>query len=149
MRQLFSGTFGTLILFTAVGLGVYFGNVELQSYLGRQAVANTGLQVYKLDEAIAKAKSEDKLVFVDVSAIWCGTCRRLDNEVFSNEEVRRELNKRYVFSRIEYESEAGQKFINERNVKGFPNLWVLDGDGRDVKRLRVLFNPSKFAEQLR
>ena len=149
MKKFFSGTIGSILLFALAGFGVYLGNIELQSYWGRQAVRNTGLPVLTLAEAVKKAKAEDKLVLVDVSAIWCGTCRRLDNEVFSSKEVREELKRRYVFSRIEYESEEGQEFINKRNVKGFPNLWVLDSEGRDVRRLRVLFDPSEFAAQLR
>ncbi|NNE67765.1 MAG: thioredoxin family protein [Pyrinomonadaceae bacterium] len=149
MRKLFSGTIGSVLFFAIVGCAVYFGNVELQSYWGRQAVADTGLEIHRLEDALAKAKSENKLVFVDVSAIWCGTCRRLDNEVFSNEEVKKVLNERFVFSRLEYEEEEGQKFIRERNVEGFPNLWVLDSDGNNIKRLRVMFDPKKFADQLK
>ncbi|MDH3493538.1 MAG: thioredoxin family protein [Acidobacteriota bacterium] len=149
MKRFIRSTTGSVLIAALLGVGVYFGNIELQSYWGRQAVANTGLEVHSLSDAIAKAKRDDKLVFVDVSAIWCGTCRRLDNEVFSGEEVKAELNRRFVFSRLEYESLEGQQFIRERNVKGFPNLWVLDKDGRNVKRLRVMFDPGEFAAQLR
>lgn len=139
---------GTVVLIAVAASVGYFGNVELQSYWGRQAVNATGLRILRLDEAIDQARAENKLVLVDVSAIWCGTCRRLDNEVFANDEVKEVLKKRYVFSRLEYESGEGQKFIKERNVRGFPNLWVLDGNGNKVKRLHVTFDPAKFAEQL-
>lgn len=149
MKRFFRGIAGSVLIAGLLGLGVYFGNVELQSYWGRQAVADTGLEVHSLPDAMAKANRENKLVFVDVSAIWCGTCRRLDNEVFANEEVKSELNKRFVFSRLEYESPQGQEFIHDRNVKGFPNLWVLDSEGQNIRRLTVVFDPREFSDQLR
>ena len=48
---------------------VYFINVEVQSYFGKQAFENTGLQSHTLQDAQAKAKTENKLVLVDVYAI--------------------------------------------------------------------------------
>src|SRR5690606_2728779 len=36
-----------------------------------------------LEQALAKAKAEDKLVFVDVGAYWCPPCHELDETVFT------------------------------------------------------------------
>ena len=35
-----------------------------------------------LESALARAKTEKKIVFVDVWAAWCGPCKRLQKDVF-------------------------------------------------------------------
>ena len=138
----------TVLIFIAIPTAVYFGNIEVQSYLGRQALNETGIVAKTLPEALDKAVSENKLVFVDVAAIWCSTCRRLDREIFANDLVREELERGFVFSRLEYETEEGQEFLQKRNVDTFPTLWVLEPDGTTVARLQVTFDPSQFIDQL-
>jgi thioredoxin 1 len=87
-------------------------------------------------------------VLVDVAAIWCGTCRKLDKEVFANEKVRKTINERFIFTRLEYESTEGEEFLKKHNASGFPTLWLLDGDGNVIKRLNVTFSPEEFLSQL-
>ena len=127
---------------------VYFGNVELQSYLGKQALDNMGLELLSLEEAIDKAKRENKLVLADLSAIWCPSCRKLDNEVLANDKVKNAISKKYVFARIEYESKEGSAFKEKYQVSGFPTIVVIDQQGEKVRRLPLTFNPEQFVSLL-
>lgn len=149
MKKLFSGTIFSWVVFGVIALAAYFINVEVQSYLGRQALERTGLVSVSLDEALSQASAENKQVLVDVSAIWCPTCRKLDNDVFADAAVRKYINENLVFTRLEYESDEGQAFLEKHHAGGFPTLWLLDGDGQVVRRLRVVFNPDDFVRQLR
>jgi len=40
-----------------------------------------------LMEAVLKAKTEDKAVFVDVYTTWCGPCKNLDKQTFQDKEL--------------------------------------------------------------
>lgn len=148
MKNIFSSRLFSLFLFISIPVAVYFINVEVQSYFGRKAFENTGLKSYTLQESIAKARAEDKMILVDVSAEWCGSCRKLDNEVFANEIVKKAINEKFIFSRIEMETPEGEDFLQKRNTRGVPNLWVLDSNGNDVKHLQITFNPEDFLSQL-
>lgn len=126
-------------------LGVaYFANVEVQSYLGRKALNATGMQVYPLGQALSKAAVEKKLVLANMSAIWCPSCRKLDQSVFSDSAVHDAINRDYVFTRIEYESPEGKAFMEEYQVRGFPTLLVLDHTGKKLRQLPLTFNPRGF-----
>ncbi len=136
------------MVFAVFAISAYFINVEVQSYLGREALEKTGLVSLPFETALEKAGKEKKLVLVDVSAIWCSTCRKLDNEIFANEAVKREIAKRFVFSRLEFESEEGQKFLEHYRASGFPSLFLIDADGKIVRRLKVTFDSGEFLWQL-
>ena len=64
----------------AIGAVVYFGNVEFQSWLGRRALASMDMTIYSLDEGLAAATSDRKLIVADMSAIWCSSCRTFDQK---------------------------------------------------------------------
>ncbi|MEP6904369.1 MAG: thioredoxin family protein [Actinomycetota bacterium] len=148
MKKFLSSRIISIIIFALVAVSAYFINVEVQSYWGRQTLAKAALTNLPLAEALTKAKAENKFILVDVSAIWCPTCRRLDNNVFADAKVKQTINEKFVFSRLEYESAEGTAFLEKHNAAGFPNLWLLDGNGNVVKHLPVTFNPSEFLSQL-
>lgn len=149
MRTLATSRLGKFLLYGLAGLALYYGNVEVQSYMGRQALAGTGLLSVPLANALATAGTENKLVLLDISAIWCSSCRRLDSSVFSDPSVRRLISERFIFTRLEYESEEGQEFLEKHEVSGFPTVWILNGRGEIVKRVRITFEPSEFLDQLK
>ncbi len=148
MKRTFKSRVGSAVFFVAALLGAYFINIEVQSYLGEQAFAETGLISTDFRSALSKAAAEDKLILVDVSAIWCSTCRRLDRTVFSDPGVKQVIDEKYVFSRVEYESEEGQEFLESYNASGFPTLFLIRPDGTVAKRLSVTFSPKEFRAQL-
>lgn len=138
----------SIALFAVVALAVYFGNVEIQTWLGEKALAETGLEMRTLSEAMAKAKAENKLVLADMSAIWCPSCRKLDQEIFSNPDVQNALKEKYVFARIEYESDEGKAFMTEYGIRGFPTLLALDANGAKLREIPATLDPYDFIANL-
>ena len=137
-----------ILTWVAIAAAVYFGNVRLQTWLGHRALAETGLQVHTLEEGMQVAAGSDRLVLVDVSAIWCSSCRTFDREVLADPAVRGLIEERFVFVRLEYESDEGKAFREEYGVKGFPRLLVLDADGGVVAHLPTVYDPAIFRQSL-
>jgi len=137
-----------ILTWAAIAALVYFGNVQLQTWLGHRALANTGLEIHNLEDGLSLAASTDRLVLADVSAIWCSSCRTFDNKVLADEGVRALILERYVFVRIEHESEEGKAFRERYGVKGFPRLLVLDADGNLVAHLPTVYDAAVFRSSL-
>ncbi len=114
---------GIIILLSVLG---YYGNKNVQTYLGQQALDETGLEILTLEQALEVANNTNKLVLADMSAIWCPSCRKLDKQVFSDEQVKTQLNQDFVYTRIEYESAEGNNFMQNHQVTGIPTLIVLN-----------------------
>jgi thiol:disulfide interchange protein len=143
-----TGKLRSIALFVIALGGLYFVNLEVQTYLGRRARSETGLQYATYEKALLAASTTGKPILVEVSAIWCSTCRKLDNEVFANADVREYLNRHFIVSRLEYESPEGQQFLESNRVSGFPSLWIVDSGGTIVRHLDVTFSPKEFLAEL-
>ncbi|MFT7560312.1 MAG: thioredoxin-related protein [Flavobacteriales bacterium] len=130
------------------GATIFFGNIQLQSYLGRQALSEVNLTKLSLEDAKQLAQSSDKLILADMSSISCGSCRKLDKTVFANPKVEAYIRENFVFSRTEYNSAAGDDFMDAYNVRGFPTVLVLNADGSLRKKMSLSFDPELYLEQL-
>jgi thiol:disulfide interchange protein len=137
--------FGIVILIAVLG---YYANKTVQTYLGQQAVDETGLKTLSLEQALKLAKSSNRLVLADMSAIWCPSCRRLDKQVFSDEHVKNQMNQDFVYARVEYDSPEGESFMQRYQVSGFPTLLVLNIEGEKLVQLPVSFEPKTFITTL-
>ena len=88
------------------------------------------------EEALVKAKQENKLVFVDFFATWCGPCKQMAEKVFTDEEVGKYMNEKFVCMQINVEAAGWQKETAEKfNVTVLPTLIFFKADGNVASRL--------------
>ena len=96
-----------------------------------------------LDQALAKAKAEGKLVYACFSGSdWCGWCMRLEKEVFSQTDFLAGIKNDFVPVFIdaphdksllsEHARSANPKLIAKYRIDGFPTARILDGDGKKI-----------------
>ena len=86
-------------------------------------------------EAVAKAKKENKLVFVDFYTTWCGPCKKMDKEIFPKEIVGSYFNEKFVSIKIDAEKGEGIQLAEKYTVKGYPTMLVLNSDESEKDRL--------------
>ena len=96
-----------------------------------------------LDEALAKAKAEGKLVYACFSGSdWCYWCKKLEEEVLSDPLFVAGVMDDYVLVFIDSpENKAllsdrakaeNEKLTKKYGISGFPTALILDGDGKKV-----------------
>lgn len=53
------------------------------------------------EEAFEKARKEDKLILLDVGAVWCHWCHVMDRESYENPEIARLINRYFVAIKVD------------------------------------------------
>ena len=84
--------------------------------------------------ATAAAKAQRKRVLVDVGGEWCPWCHILDRFVAANADVKKLRDDNYVCVKVNWSPQNKNEAVLSRwpKIKGYPHLFVLDGDGRLV-----------------
>ena len=99
------------------------------------AFAQTEFQKLSFDEALAAAKAEGKMVFVDCYTTWCGPCKMMTERVFPLKEVGDYLNGKFVCVKFDMEKGEGKELAAKYYVNSYPTFLVLTADGRQAHRL--------------
>lgn len=100
------------------------------------------------DQALAKAKAENKLVFVDVGAYWCPPCHDLDERTFVDEKVAARLADKYVALHIDAEKGEGPELVERYHVQAYPTMLVLEATGIERDRMTDFFEAWELLEAL-
>lgn len=95
-------------------------------------------------ETLALAKKEKKIIFLDISASWCGPCKRLKSNTFTNVEVGEFYNANFINVAVDGEVDEGVTLAQKYQITGYPSLLFIDGDGNVVARTAGYHNPEEF-----
>ena len=100
--------------------------------LPAMAQEGKGIQFFKgtFAQALAKAKSEGKPLFVDFYAVWCGPCKKMEKQIFTQPEVGEYFNKHFVAVQLDAEKPENVDVAKTYKVEAFPTLGIFDGEGK-------------------
>jgi thiol:disulfide interchange protein len=82
-----------------------------------------------------KAKKEKKLIFMDAYAVWCGPCKKMAANVFTDPEVGTYFNKNFINLKMDMEKGEGPALRQTYGVQYYPTLFFLDHNGTVVKKV--------------
>ena len=101
------------------------------------------------DSALEKAKKEKKIVMVDIYTDWCGWCKRLDRDTYSDKDVQAKLAKDFISVKVNPEkSDAGAKLAQQFGVRGFPFIGFVGADGKLVTQISGYLPAAEFLKKL-
>ena len=110
------------------------------------------------DKGLELAKKQNKHLIVDFYTTWCGWCKRMDKDTYTNSEVKKLLTDHYVAVKLNAESSKNLsidgKNLTERQVaqdfkvSGYPTTCFLKPDGERIACLPGYAGPEQFANIL-
>jgi thiol:disulfide interchange protein len=84
---------------------------------------------------LAKAKKENKLIFLDAYASWCGPCKLMAKNIFTLQSVGDYYNGHFVNAKMDMEKGEGVELAKKYNVRAYPTYLFINGDGEIVHRV--------------
>ena len=107
------------------------------------------------DGALAKAKAENKMVFIDFTGYTCTNCRWMEANVFPKKEVETELSK-FVLTRLYTddgsENNTQQQIFQEKTFQtvALPFYAIMDSNGKTIATFSGLTrNTQEFVDFLK
>ena len=97
-------------------------------------------------ELLETARATGKIVFIDAYATWCGPCKVMDRDVFTDDEVGAYYNEHFVNARIDMEDGEGLSIAELYEVEAYPTYLFLDADGTVVHRATGSMEPQEFID---
>jgi len=93
-----------IVVFTFLSISIYAQEIKWMS----------------LEKAVEAQKINPKKIFIDAYTIWCGPCKMLDKNTFSNKDVAAYINKNYYAVKFNAEGNETIKFQGKTYVN--PNF---------------------------
>jgi thiol-disulfide isomerase/thioredoxin len=86
------------------------------------------------NDLLAKAKAQNAIIFVDAYTTWCGPCKMMASQVFTQKEVGDFYNSKFINAKIDMEKGEGIELAQRYSVQAYPTFLFVDGDGNIAHR---------------
>jgi len=96
------------------------------------------------DEALTKAKKENKLIFLDAYTSWCGPCKMMSKNTFTDKSVGDLYNAKFVNMKVDMENGEGIQIAERYSVQAYPTLLFIDANGLVAHRALGYHDPEQF-----
>jgi len=135
-----AGVVGSMVFYP----GTFSGN----SHFSAAAAGGLGWKS-SLSEGLSEAKDKNKYVLADVYTDWCGWCKKLDRDTFSDGQMVKYLKSKFVCVKVNAEgSKESKEAASKYNVHGFPCSLVFDSQGKFLGRLSGYMEPLQYQSAL-
>jgi len=112
------------------------------------------------DEAMAAAQKSGKLILIDVYAPWCGWCRKMQAEVYGNDDIEAYVKKHFEYGRLNIDDSqtqhqfkdyelTSQQLGHALGAKGTPTTVFLAKNGDYITRLDGYWDLESFNQAVR
>ena len=88
-----------------------------------------------LEEGLEKARKENKKVFIDVYATWCGPCKYLSQNIFVDEALGEFMNANFISLKIDGEKGDGLGLMSDYNLDSYPTMLFLNPEKDLLKKI--------------
>ncbi|WP_157298878.1 thioredoxin family protein [Chitinophaga oryziterrae] len=107
-------------------------------------------------QVLAKAKTEHKNIFVDAYATWCGPCKKMDADVYTDPKVVEFVNSNFIAVKVQFDqtdkdSEGTKHWYTDAkylmdtyHIEAFPTFLFISPNGELLQKDMGYQNPSDF-----
>ena len=110
-------------------------------------VSFTKNQDRTMEQMIAEAKLQKKVLFVDVYTSWCGPCKWMDENTFRDTRVTEKFNKMFLNYKVDGESFDGVNVGIIYRVDSYPTYLFISPNGEVLHRIEGMMSPESLINE--
>ena len=139
--------------------------IPLILIISHASFAQKAVQWNTFEKAVKQAEQKPRKIFIDMYTDWCGWCKKMDKDTFSNPVIAEYLNKHFYPVKFDAERKdtvtfMGQKFVNTNPQRSrhshelarsllqgkmsYPSYVFMDEELRVITVLPGYFPPEDF-----
>lgn len=100
-------------------------------------------------KVLNKAKKENKLIFVDCYTSWCGPCKMMAKDVFTQDHVADYFNANFVNYKVDMEKGEGPTLKPDWKINAYPTFLVINSKGEVIHRVVGAYGADEFIEYMK
>ncbi len=119
------------------------------------AQAQEKIEWLKFEDAVAASEANPKMLFVDVYTDWCGWCKKMDKDTFTDPAVIKYINENFYAVKMNAEDDKrtfdfkGKKYSEAKmaatmRVQSYPNFVIIDPTLQNITQLPGYREPIPF-----
>jgi thiol-disulfide isomerase/thioredoxin len=85
-------------------------------------------------QVLIEAQKQKKTIFIDIYTTWCGPCKQMSNNVFTDSKVGDKFNTSFVNYKIDAEKGEGVELAAQFGVMAYPTYLFVSAEGELVYR---------------
>ena len=139
----------------SAGLFTFFLSFSLALTLTNTVQGQESIQWMKFEEAIAANAKNPKMILVDVYTDWCGWCKKMDKDTFTDPRVVAHFQKNFYAVKLNAEDTnrkfpfMGKTFTEAEmaasmRVNSYPNFVVIEPGLQNIAQLPGYREPEAF-----
>lgn len=128
-------------------------------FISLSTKAQDKIEWMKFEDAVAATESSPKMLLVDVYTDWCGWCKKMDKETFTDPSVIKYVNDTFYAVKLDAEDTnrsfdfKGKKYTEAEmaaamRVNSYPNFVIIDPTLQNITQLPGYRTAPQFLEGL-
>jgi len=102
----------------------------------------------KWNKIVKMSKKQNKLIFLDCYTSWCGPCKMMLKDVFTQDKVADYMNDNFICTKYDMQKGEGITLKKKLKVTAFPTFLVIDENENVVHRIVGAYDADIFTSYL-
>jgi thioredoxin-related protein len=117
------------------------------------------IQWHSYNDGVTLARNQNKKLLIDVYTDWCGWCKKMDSDVYTDQYIRTIIDSDFIAVKLDAESSKNvtvgtdqldeASFARAMGVTGYPTTVFLESGAGPITKISGYMEAKEFATVLR